>query len=201
MKVLLVNVTEPLPQVFEDALREVFSKVCRDSTELTIRCISPGVTRLGDLSYAYNRLLNSRAFCQSVIAAEQEGFDAVVTTCSADAGVREARELVDIPVIAPGETSLHYASLLGRTLGVVTMQEQGVIEVWKDVVFNSGLQSKAIANPVRGVNLSSYDAATKGLADTRVVCSRRKWDKLGLCSNGHFKGHAPAPWRSYYNPF
>jgi len=104
-----------------------------------------------------------------VIQAQQEGFDAVVTTCSADAGVREARELVDIPVIAPGETSIHYASLLGRTFGVVTTQEQGVIEVWRDVVFHSGLQSKAIANPVRGVDLSTYDAVTKGMVDTDII--------------------------------
>jgi len=169
MRILLASVTEPTPEIFEDALHKVFSKVCRDSTELTIRRISPGATRLTDVSYAYGRLLNSRGFCESVIEARQEGFDAVVTTCSADAGVREARELVDIPIIAPGETGVHYASLLGRTLGVVTLQDQGVIEVWKDVIFNSGLQSKAIANPVRGVNLSTYEVATKGTTDTSII--------------------------------
>ena len=169
MKILLVNVTESTGEVFDSVLHECFNKVCRDSTELTIRSISPGVARLSDLAYAYSRLLNSREFCESVIEAQQKGFDAVVTTCSGDAGVREARELVDIPIIAPGETSIHYASLLGRTFGVVTMQDQGVIEAWSDLVFNSGLHSKAIANPVRGVNLSTYDAATKGMADTRVI--------------------------------
>ena len=169
MRILLANVTESLPEAFEEILHDIFRKVCRDSTELTIRCISPSVARLSDVSYAYNRLLNSRGFCESVIEAQQEGFDAAITTCSADAGVREARELVDIPLIAPGETSLHYASLLGKTFGVVTMQERGVIEAWRDVVFNSGLQSKAVADPVRGVNLSAYDAATKGLADTSII--------------------------------
>lgn len=169
MRILLVNVTESMPEVLEKVLHEVFSKVCRESTELTIRCISPGMTRLSDLSYAYGRSLNVKSYCERVIEAQHQGFDAVVTTCSADVGVREARELVDIPLITPGETSLHYASLLGATLGVVTMQERGVIEVWKDVLFNSGLQSKAIANPVRGVNLSAYDAVTKGVADTSLI--------------------------------
>jgi len=169
MRILLVNITASTGEVFDRVLHECFSKVCRDSTELTIRSISPGVPSLSDLAYAYSRLLNSREFCESVIQAQQEGFDAVITTCSADAGVREARELVDIPVIAPGETGIHYASLLGKTFGVVTMEDQGVIEVWKDVVSNSGLQSKAIANPVRGVELSTYDAATKGVADTSII--------------------------------
>jgi len=33
------------------------------------------------------------------------------------------------------------------------------------------------------------------------VCSQRKWDNQAFEESGHFKGHAPTPWRSYYNPF
>jgi allantoin racemase len=76
---------------------------------------------------------------------------------------------VDIPVIGPGETGLHYASLLGNTFGVVTLKEEGFIQAWTDVIYNSGLQSKAIADPVRGVSLSSYEVATKGIADVSLI--------------------------------
>jgi LuxR family maltose regulon positive regulatory protein len=34
-----------------------------------------------------------------------------------------------------------------------------------------------------------------------TVCGQRKWDNRALEKSGHFKGHAPCPWRSYYNPF
>jgi integrase/recombinase XerD len=34
-----------------------------------------------------------------------------------------------------------------------------------------------------------------------IVCGQRKWDNRALEKSGHFKGHAPCPWRSYYNPF
>ena len=118
MKTLLVSVTEAMPEEVQRVYREVLSKVCRNSSELVIRDVTPGLTRLTDLVYAYGRMLNNRSFCERVIEAQREGFDAVVTTCTLDAGVREARELVDIPVIAPAETSLHYASLLGNKLGV-----------------------------------------------------------------------------------
>jgi allantoin racemase len=77
--------------------------------------------------------------------------------------------LVDIPVIGPGETGVHYASLLGNSFGVVTLKEEGFIQAWRDVINNSGLQSKAIANPVRGVGMSSYDVATKGIADVSLI--------------------------------
>ena len=184
MKILLANVTQALPEAFEEILHDIFSKVCRDSSELVIRCISPSVARLTDVSYAYNRLLNSKEFCESVIQAQREGFDAVITTCSADAGVREARELVDIPIIAPGETTVHYASLLGKTFGVVTLPERGVIEVWNDVVCNSGLQGKAITNPVRGVDLSTYDAATKGMADTSIIVRAVEEKAMELVRDG-----------------
>lgn len=72
-------------------------------------------------------------------------------------------------MIAPGETGLHYASLLGSTFGVVTLKEEGFLQAWRDVVFHSGLQSKAIVNPVRGVDLSSYEVATKGISDVSLI--------------------------------
>jgi allantoin racemase len=76
---------------------------------------------------------------------------------------------VDIPVIGPGETGVHYASLLGNSFGVVTLKEEGFLQAWRDVIYNSGLQTKAIANPVRGVSMSSYDVATKGIADVSLI--------------------------------
>lgn len=81
-----------------------------------------------------------------------------------------ARELVDIPVLTCGETSVHYASLLGGTFGVVTLKEQGVINQWREVVYWSGLQSKAIVNnPVRGISVSAWDAEKALMEDPSIV--------------------------------
>ena len=49
--------------------------------------------------------------------AEDEGFDAVISWCGGDPGVEEARTLVDIPVIGPGEAMRLLASLVGRKVG------------------------------------------------------------------------------------
>jgi hypothetical protein len=80
MRIFLASVTESIPKVMEDALNQNFRKVCRPSTELTIEPISPALTRLTDLSSSYGRLLNTTSFCRSSLKAQQEGFDAIVTT-------------------------------------------------------------------------------------------------------------------------
>jgi len=49
--------------------------------------------------------------------AEDEGFDAVISWCGGDPGVEEARTLMDIPVIGPGEAMRLLASLAGRKVG------------------------------------------------------------------------------------
>jgi len=46
--------------------------------------------------------------------AETEGCDAVIIWCGGDPALEAARELVDIPVIGPGESMRAIASILGR---------------------------------------------------------------------------------------
>ncbi len=57
---------------------------------------------------------------KAIRQAEKEGFDAVVVGCFLDPGVREARELVDIPVFGTANTALHVCAMLGHRIGVIT---------------------------------------------------------------------------------
>jgi Asp/Glu/hydantoin racemase len=59
---------------------------------------------------------------------------------------------------------------MGGTFGVVTLKEQGVINQWREVVYWSGLQSKAITNnPVRGISVSAWDAEKSLEEDPGIV--------------------------------
>jgi len=49
---------------------------------------------------------------EKTVNAEREGLDGVVIGCFYDPGLREARELVEIPVVGVCEASLHVASML-----------------------------------------------------------------------------------------
>jgi allantoin racemase len=56
---------------------------------------------------------------EAIVKAEKDGYDAVVMGCALDPGVREAREIVKIPVLGCFHTTLHLAGILGNRLSVI----------------------------------------------------------------------------------
>jgi allantoin racemase len=55
------------------------------------------------------------------MAAEASGSDAVIIDCMLDPGLPAVREKVAIPVIGPGQTSMHLAATLGDRFSIVTI--------------------------------------------------------------------------------
>jgi allantoin racemase len=55
--------------------------------------------------------------------AERDGVDAVVIDTVSDAGLKPAREVLSIPVLGPGETSMHIAAMLAGRFSVITVLE------------------------------------------------------------------------------
>lgn len=68
----------------------------------------------------YDEALHVIETCDTIVQAEQDGYDAVVVACQGDPGVDEARELVRIPVVAVTRTLLHVAATLGNKLVIIT---------------------------------------------------------------------------------
>jgi allantoin racemase len=58
------------------------------------------------------------------IEAQQQGVDAVIIDCMGDPGLAAAREAVSIPILGPGEASMHVATMLGHRYGVVTILDR-----------------------------------------------------------------------------
>ena len=58
---------------------------------------------------------------EEVMKARQDDFDAIFVSCMGDVAIGAARELSDVPIIAPLQTCLAVASTLGDTTGVVTV--------------------------------------------------------------------------------
>jgi len=56
-----------------------------------------------------------------IIEAERDGVDAVVIDCMGDPGMHAAREAVSIPVLGPGEATMHIASILGHRFSIITV--------------------------------------------------------------------------------
>lgn len=91
--------------------------------------------------------------------AEQEGYDAVVTACFGDPGIDAARELVRIPVLAPGETSMLVAAMLGHAFSIVTPLDS-VVRPLKRLARVVGIDSKLASVRILGQGVSIAEVRT-----------------------------------------
>lgn len=81
---------------------------------------------------------------RAAIEAEQDGYDAFVIGCCYDPGLTQCRELVDIPVIGPLESSVLLARLFGHQFAVVTDHHKAVPEL-RDLVRRYGVEANCRA--------------------------------------------------------
>jgi allantoin racemase len=89
------------------------------------------------------------AVIRGAVAAEKAGYDCVTVNHFQDAGLAEAKSVVDIPVLGLGETTLLHACMLGRKLGLVTINPT-FIPWHEDQVTRYGLSSRVVG--VRAVD-------------------------------------------------
>lgn len=71
----------------------------------------------------FDEMLAAPYIVARAIEAERDGIDALVIDCMGDPGLNAARECVSIPVLGPGETSLHLAAMLGHRFCFVTVAD------------------------------------------------------------------------------
>lgn len=96
-------------------LREYIDQVKSPGTEVELRG-----TRVGRIdSFRFFETLDWISILDSVIGAEQDGFDAVAIGNILDPALREARSMVDIPVLGLGETSMLTSCMMGSQFSLV----------------------------------------------------------------------------------
>jgi len=93
------------------------------------------------VEYHFYEHLNLHGTFRWVRRAEKEGYDAVVIGCFYDPGLREARELVRIPVIGPAETCMHIAATLGHKFSVLVGRRKWIPKMESNV-YMYGLEKK-----------------------------------------------------------
>jgi allantoin racemase len=59
-------------------------------------------------------------------ALEKDGFDAIVNACILGPGSPQAAQVVDIPVLDPGEVAMHVASMLGHKFSLLVPGKSAV---------------------------------------------------------------------------
>jgi allantoin racemase len=76
---------------------------------------------------------DTKEVISNALEAEKQGYDAFLIGNITDAGLREARELVNIPVLGLSETSLHVASMMGASFGLIAIAERWVPRLMENV--------------------------------------------------------------------
>ncbi len=172
MRICYVNIMEEAPsRPFLNLVEKIFPRAVRADTEVSIKCVSPGV-RSSAVNSAYVDLLNDAAIVEAVMVAEKEGYDAAVVACFLDPGVRVARSTVNMPVLGMGEPTMLFASNLGDRLAVVTAPGEKLIREMERELVLYGFQDRLIANkPVRPITLGGVEMFTRGMQDPQVVAS------------------------------
>ncbi|SKB44038.1 allantoin racemase [Arthrobacter sp. 49Tsu3.1M3] len=111
---------------YDGIIKEVLSASLRASTELEVWHLTAGPR---NLDYFAPKQVVQVEILKAAKAAEEAGFDAIVIGCLYDPALTEVRELVNIPVIGPLESSTAVARMFGHRYAIVTDHHKAVPEL------------------------------------------------------------------------
>lgn len=121
MKLLIVN---PFGVgTYDEPILNSVRQVVRKDTEVSVRHLKKG---LSFIRHAYFQMLLLPDVVETIIQAEKEGFDGVTVACAFDPGVKEAKEVVSIPVVGQAAAGVSIARMLGQKFGVITDAKRAV---------------------------------------------------------------------------
>ena len=103
-------------------LRAILDKVKDPGTEIHVA----GITQIGGVGdqFRYLEYLETGEVLKNVQRAVLEGYDAFLIGNIADPGLREAREIANIPVLGLCESAMHVACMMGANFSFVTINEK-----------------------------------------------------------------------------
>jgi allantoin racemase len=128
-------------------VEEAYGRAARPGTEIGVVAIDRGPASIESVR---DEALAIPGVLSKVRTAEEEGMDAVVLDCMADPGLDPSRELASIPIIGPAQAAMHLATMLAYRFSVVTVLEQGIPGVHRQIL-HYGLAGKVAS--VRAVNI------------------------------------------------
>jgi len=132
---------------YDEILRKVLQPVISSGTYFDVRHLERGPEYF---DFSYFKKLAEVDVIESIIKAESEGYDGVFVACAYEPGVKEARELVDIPVVGAAIPPILIASQLGYKCSFFTNSEISIPNIWNLIEIN-GLKRRCIS--VKAVNL------------------------------------------------
>ncbi len=136
LKILWIN---PLgTDMYDEGIAEILNEIKRPDVEAKVVHNSEGPIHV---EYHYYEHLTLHETLKWIWWADKKKFDAAVIGCFYDPGLREARELVSIPVVGPAEACMHVAATLGHKFSIVVGRRKWIPKMESNV-FQYGLEKK-----------------------------------------------------------
>lgn len=155
---------------YRAALLRLLDAAREDDTEIEVH----GISRQGGTGdqYRYLAFLETVEILENVHKAQEQGFDAFLVGNLFDPGIREAREIADIPVLGLGETSLQVAATMGETIGFVSINPKFEPRL-KDNLIRCRMLEKVVATSSMQVpSMAELEAAGRDGAATSALVER-----------------------------
>jgi allantoin racemase len=147
--------------VYDDIVLESIAPYLREGTEVESVHLE-GVP--ANIDYYLPKHLVETEIFRAVLEAERDGYDAFVIGCCYDPGLTVARELTDMPVIGPLESSAALSRLFGHRFSVVTDHRKAAPEL-EDLIRKYGLEPNC--RSVRAIDWYITDMIRDPLAVAR----------------------------------
>lgn len=118
MRILIINPS--VDRSWETRILQAVSGQVNPGVEVEVAMVDSGPDTI---ETAYDHLLATTAVAELVGSRREEiddRFDAAIINCFSGPGLYPARELLTIPVVAPGESAFMVAASLGTAIGLIT---------------------------------------------------------------------------------
>jgi allantoin racemase len=140
MKLWYQSLTRPTAwPAYNEALRAVLDAAKDNGTTIEVH----GIEKRGGVGdqYRYLEFIEAQEVLENVERASREGFDAFLIGNIADPGLREAREIADLPVLGLCETSVHLANMMAGNFSLVTGNRKAAPKIIENIT-RYGLREK-----------------------------------------------------------
>jgi allantoin racemase len=140
MKLWYQSLTRPTAwPAYNEALRAALDAAKDAGTIIEVH----GIEKRGGVGdqYRYLEFIEAQEVLENVERASREGFDAFLVGNFADPGLREARELTDMPVLGLCETSVHLANMMAGSFALVTGNQKAAPKILENIT-RYGLREK-----------------------------------------------------------
>jgi allantoin racemase len=151
MVIKIVYINPVGTSAFDKPMKEFLDNYKSPDTDITVVSLEKGPWHLE--YYSYDALVIPDVL-KVIREFEDRGYDAAIIGCFYDPGLHEAREVSDMVITAPGESSIHIASTLGDRFSIIVGRRKWIPLMEQNVV-KYGFRDKLVS--FESVELGVWD--------------------------------------------